>query len=289
MSDPSSYVPPKVWTPVEVGGAFGGINRPEAGARHEAELPRGAHALQLYSLGTPNGKKVTILLEELLAAGVKDAEYDAHLIRIMDGDQFSSGFVAVNPNSKIPALVDHGEPRPVRVFESGAILLYLAEKFGRFLPGRRAERTEVLNWLFWVQGAAPLIGGGFGHFYTYAPTKQEYPINRYTMETKRLLDVLDRRLAEAPFLGGEDYSIADMCAWPWFGGLVRGEAYDAATFLDVERYARVRRWAEVIAARPAVKRGIIVNTRGDERRPGLPERHSAAEIDAALAGAAERP
>ena len=278
------YHPPEVWAvPAGDSGRFSGINRPEAGARFDAELPRGEHSLQLYSLATPNGQKVTIMLEELLAAGVREAEYDAHLIRIMEQSQFSSGFVAINPNSKIPALVDHSEPQPLRVFESGAILLYLAEKFGHFLPANRAERTETLNWLFWLQGSAPFVGGGFGHFYAYAPFEQEYPINRYTMETKRLLDVLDRRLAETPYLGGAQYSIADMATWPWFGGLVNNAVYGAATFLDARRYTHVRRWADEIGARPAVQRGIIVNSITGDPAGQLHDRHQAADIDAALA------
>lgn len=284
MTKSTEYQPPKVWQPVDSnGGRFVGINRPEAGARHEATLPRGEHALQLYSLATPNGKKVTIMLEELLAAGVKEAEYDAHLIRIMEQDQFSSGFVAINPNSKIPALLDYSEPQPLRVFESGAILLYLAEKFGHFLPAERAGRTEVLNWLFWLQGSAPFVGGGFGHFYAYAPFKQEYPIDRYTMETKRLLDVLDKRLAETPYLGGAEYSIADMATWPWFGGLIDNSIYNAAEFLGVERYTHVKRWADEIAARPAVQRGVVVNSTSGDPDCQLHSRHSAADIDAVLA------
>ncbi len=284
MTDPNAYIPPEVWSPPQnESGRFSGINRPEAGARFEAELPRGRHPLQLYSLATPNGQKVTIMLEELLAAGVKEAEYDAHLIRIMEEAQFSSGFVAINPNSKIPAMVDYSEPTPVRVFESGAILLYLAEKFGRFLPADRAARTEALNWLFWVQGSAPFIGGGFGHFYAYAPTKQEYPINRYTMETKRLLDVLDRRLAEETYLGGTEYGIADMAAWPWFAGLMENRVYQAAKFLDAERYTHVRRWVDEVGARPAVQRGIIVNSTNGDEAGQLHERHDASDIDAALA------
>jgi Glutathione S-transferase len=284
MTNPSSYTPPAVWTvPENDSGRFAGINRPEAGARYEADLPRGKHPLQLYSLATPNGQKVTIMLEELLAAGVKDAEYDAFLIRIMEQEQFSSGFVAINPNSKIPALVDYSETEPVRVFESGAILLYLADKFGHFLPKSHAGRTEALNWLFWLQGSAPFIGGGFGHFYAYAPIKIEYAINRYTMETKRLLDVLDRRLAEATYLAGDEYSIADMAAWPWFAGLMNNTSYQAAQFLDVERYTHVRRWVDAIWARPGVKRGYIVNRINGENTPKLAERHSAADIDEAMA------
>lgn len=283
MTQETEYQVPEVWAPAEdSSGRFGSINRPEAGPRFERELPRGQHSLQLYSLATPNGQKVTIMLEELLAAGVKEAEYDAHLIRIMDQDQFSSGFVAINPNSKIPALVDYGEAEPQRVFESGSILLYLAEKFGHFLPSDRAGRTEVLNWLFWLQGSAPFIGGGFGHFYAYAPFKQEYPINRYAMETKRLLDVLDRRLAEARFLGGEQYSIADMASWPWFSGLVNNTVYGAAKFLDAGRYTHVRRWVDEIGARPAVQRGIIVNSVKGEPHEQLHSRHQASDIDAVL-------
>ena len=283
MSQVNEYQPPKVWrAPEEQGGRFWNINRPEAGARFDADLPRGSHPLQLYSLATPNGQKVTILLEELLAAGVQEAEYDAYLIRIMEQEQFSSGFVAANPNSKIPALIDHSGPEPVRVFESGAILLYLADKFGQFLPKAHAGRTEALNWLFWLQGSAPFVGGGFGHFYAYAPFKQEYPINRYAMETKRLLDVLDRRLAETPYLAGTQYSIADMAAWPWFGRLMNGTVYDAATFLDVEHYTHVRRWTDEIATRPAVQRGILVNSVTGEAAGQLHERHQASDIDAAL-------
>src|SRR5690606_34616148 len=260
MTQETEYQLPEVWSaPEEGSGRYGSINRPEAGPRFERELPRGEHALQLYSLATPNGQKVTIMLEEQLAAGVTAAEYDAHPIRIMDQDQFSSGFVAINPNSKIPALVDYSEAQPQRVFESGNILLYLAEKFGHFLPTDRAGRTEVLNWLFWLQGSAPFIGGGFGHFYAYAPFKQEYPINRYAMETKRLLDVLDRRLAETRYMGGDEYSIADIASWPWFSGLMNNTVYGAAKFLGVERYSNVRRWTDAIAARTAVQRGIIVN------------------------------
>lgn len=289
MSQPDEYQPPKIWrAPQDASGRFGGINRPEAGPRSEAQLPRGKHALQLYSLATPNGQKVTIMLEELLAAGVKEAEYDAHLIRIMEQDQFSSGFVAANPNSKIPALLDYSDSdsdsgaEPVRVFESGAILLYLADKFGHFLPKDHAGRTEALNWLFWLQGSAPFVGGGFGHFYAYAPFKQEYPINRYAMETKRLLDVLNRRLAEAQYLGGAEYTIADMATWPWFGGLMNNTTYGAAEFLDAESYTHVRRWVDDIAARPAVQRGRIVNTATGDPAGQLHNRHQASDIDAAL-------
>ena len=283
MSQNADYQPPTVWTtPENAEGRFAGINRPDAGARFEAELPRGAHPLQLYSLATPNGQKVTIMLEELLAAGVPEAEYDAHLIRIMEQEQFSSGFVAINPNYKIPALVDFSGPEPVRVFESGAILLYLAEKFGRFLPASHGERTEALNWLFWLQGSAPFVGGGFGHFYAYAPFKQEYPINRYTMETKRLLDVLNRRLAETRYMGGDQYTIADMATWPWFGGLMNNTTYGAATFLSAEDYTHVRRWVDDIAARPAVQRGVIVNSIKGGAAGQLHARHRASDIDAAL-------
>ena len=284
MTQASDYLPPEVWMePTDAKGRFAGINRPTAGPRRDEALPRGRHPLQLYSLGTPNGKKVTIMLEELLALGVKDAEYDAHLIRIMDEDQFTTGFVAINPNSKIPALVDYSEPEPLRVFESGAILLYLSEKFGHFLPHNRAGRTETLNWLFWLQGSAPYIGGGFGHFYAYAPVKIEYAINRYTMETKRLLDVLDHRLAEVEYLAGDDYTIADMAAWPWFAGLMDNTTYQAARFLDAERYTNVRRWVDRIAAREAVQRGIVVNTISGDPECQLHNRHEAADIDRVLA------
>src|SRR5690606_6169843 len=281
MSQNTEYQPPEVWVaPESIDGRYAGINRPEAGARYEAELPRGEHPLQLYSLATPNGQKVTIMLEELLAAGVTQAEYDAHLIRIMEQEQFSSGFVAINPNSKIPALVDYSEPEPIRDFASGSIRLYRAEKFEHFLPSDRAGRTATLNWLFWLQGSAPFVGGGFGHFYAYAPVKIEYAINRYTMETKRLLDVLNRRLAATPFLGGEQYTIADMASWPWFGGLMNNTVYGAAKFLEAERYTHVRRWVDEIAARPAVQRGIVVNSVRGEPHEQLHERHSAADIDA---------
>ncbi|NAX46040.1 glutathione-dependent disulfide-bond oxidoreductase [Photobacterium halotolerans] len=279
----NEYVPPKVWTmDAENGGEWASINRPDSGARYQQALPVGVHPLQLYSLATPNGQKITIMLEELLALGVTDAEYDAHLINIGDGDQFSSGFVAVNPNSKIPALVDQSGPAPVNVFESGSILVYLAEKFGYFLPVDIAERTRVLNWLFWLQGSAPYLGGGFGHFYAYAPEKFEYPINRFTMETKRQLDVLDKQLANNTFIAGEEYSIADMAIWPWYGNLVLGYAYDAAEFLDAGSYQHVQRWAKAILERPAVQRGRIVNRTSGEEWEILPERHSAADIDAVL-------
>jgi GST-like protein len=269
------YSPPKVWTPKPAEGRFAAINRPVAGPTHDKELPLGEHPLQLYSLGTPNGQKVTILLEELLAAGHSGAEYDAWLIDIMEGQQFSSGFVAVNPNSKIPALLDRSGPEPRRVFESGAILLYLAEKFGAFLG---ADRTETLSWLFWQMGSAPLLGGGFGHFFAYAPHKIEYAIDRYTMEVKRQLDVLDRRLAESEYVAGPEYSIADMALWPWYGGVALGRTYEgAAEFLAAHEYRNLIRWAEAIDARPAVKRGRVVNAvRGEVQ---LRERHSAADFE----------
>ncbi len=280
MVDSSDYVPPKVWVwNKENGGRFASINRPIAGPTHDKELPVGKHPLQLYSLATPNGVKVTVMLEELLALGHEGAEYDAWLIRINEGDQFGSGFVDVNPNSKIPALLDRSEPTPVRVFESGAILTYLAEKFGALLPTDRARRAECLSWLFWQMGSAPYLGGGFGHFYAYAPTKIEYAINRFAMEVKRQLDVLDRRLAETPYLAGDDYTIADIAVWPWYGALVRGQVYGAAEFLQVETYSHVRRWAERIAERPAVQRGRRVNRISGEAGQ-LPERHSAADFDA---------
>ena len=276
MADPT-YTPPKVWTWDKAnGGAFASTNRPIAGATHEKELPRGQHDLQLYSLATPNGVKVTIMLEELVEAGLL-ADYDAWLIEI-SGDQFGSGFVAVNPNSKIPAMMDYSGPTPVRVFESGSILIHLAEKFGAFLPSHGPGRTEVLNWLMWQMGSAPFVGGGFGHFYAYAPEKYEYPINRYAMETKRQLDVLDRRLAEVPFVAGQDYSIADMAIWPWYGGLVLGRAYNAAEFLDVTSYKNVVAWAEKIDARPAVKRGRMVNKSWGDAAEQVPNRHSAADF-----------
>lgn len=284
-TESKGYHPPEIWTPPAADdGRWSAINRETAGARFEATLPRGEHSLQLYSQGTPNGQKVTIALEELLAQGHSDAEYDAWLIDIGNGDQFSSGFVQVNPNSKIPALVDHSGPQPVRVFESGAILLHLADRFGALLPRSGPERTEALNWLFWLQGSAPFIGGGFGHFYAYAPVAQEYPINRYAMETKRLLDVMDQRLAQVPWLGGQDYTIADIAAWPWIGGLMDNRIYGAARFLGVEGYTNLRRWTDRIGARDAVQRGLIVNSKGDADRPGLTERHSAADIDRYLAG-----
>lgn len=273
------YVPPKVWThEAPSGGQFASINRPIAGPTHDKQLPQGLHPLQLYSLATPNGVKVTILLEELLALGHTGAEYDAWLIRIGEGDQFGSGFVGVNPNSKIPALLDRSVEPPVRVFESGSILLYLAEKFGALLPKDPASRTESLNWLFWQMGSAPYLGGGFGHFYVYAPEKFEYAINRFTMEAKRQLDVLDRRLAESSYLGGDEYSIADIAVWPWYGQLVRGNLYGAAEFLAVDQYPNVQRWAETIAQRPAVQRGTRVNRTWGDEASQVPERHSAADL-----------
>ncbi|WP_417517961.1 glutathione-dependent disulfide-bond oxidoreductase [Marinobacter sp.] len=278
MSDTNQYQPPSVWTwDAENGGEWASINRPVAGPTHEASLPRGKHPLQIYSMGTPNGQKVTIMAEELLAAGETGAEYDAYLIRIGEGDQFSSGFVDVNPNSKIPALFD--TETGSRVFESGSILLYLAEKFGRFLPKDAAARTEVLNWLFWLQGSAPYLGGGFGHFYAYAPEKFEYPINRFTMEVKRQLDVLDRELSEHRYLGGNEYSIADIATWPWYGNLVLGEAYDAGEFLQVESYKNVRRWAQEILERPAVQRGRMVNRTRGPLSEQLHERHDASDFE----------
>ncbi|WP_372777235.1 glutathione-dependent disulfide-bond oxidoreductase [Litorivivens sp.] len=280
MSDQPSYVPPRVWTwDTESGGAFASINRPIAGPTHDKELPVGEHPLQLYSLGTPNGVKVTIMLEELLAQGHAGAEYDAWLINILEGDQFGSGFTAINPNSKIPALEDRSGAEPVRVFESGAILMYLAEKFDAFLPDSLPLRSETLSWLFWQMGSTPFLGGGFGHFYAYAPEKMEYPINRFAMEVKRQLDVLDRNLAERPYLAGEEYTIADMATYPWYGGLVEGKLYEAGEFLDVESYTHVRRWSAEIGERPAVKRGRRVNrVWGDEDRQAK-ERHSAADLD----------
>jgi GST-like protein len=273
------YVPPKVWKhEAESGGKFASTNRPTAGPTHDKTLPVGKNPLQLYSLATPNGVKVTVMLEELLALGHTDAEYDAWLIRIGEGDQFSSGFVDINPNSKIPALLDHSVEPPIRVFESGSILLYLAEKFGAFLPTDPAGRTETLNWLFWQMGAAPYLGGGFGHFYAYAPEKLEYPINRFTMEAKRQLDVLDRRLNESPYLAGDSYTIADIAVWPWYGQLVRGDLYSAAEFLDVGQYAHVQRWAETIANRPAVMRGKRVNRTWGEEDQQVPERHQASDL-----------
>jgi len=272
------YTPPKVWSDDDTsGGKFAEINRPVAGPTHEKDLPVGEHPFQLYSLATPNGVKVTVLFEELLEAGHSGAEYDAWLININEGEQFGSGFVAINPNSKIPALLDQSEDPAVRVFESGSILLHLAEKFGAFLPTDRARRTEALNWLFWQMGAGPFLGGGFGHFYSYAPKKLKYPIDRYAMEAKRQLDVLDRRLADNEFLAGDTYTIADMAVWPWYGALVKGKVYDAAEFLSVHEYEHVIRWADLIAERPAAQRGRIVNRVWGERQ--LKERHSAADFD----------
>ena len=279
MSGITEYVPPKVWTWNKAnGGRFANINRPAAGATHEKELPVGRHPLQLYSLATPNGQKVTIMLEELLAAGHRGAEYDAWLIRIGEGDQFSTGFVAINPNSKIPALMDRSGPRPVRVFESGAILLYLAEKFQAFLPFEPSARAECLSWLFWQMGSAPYLGGGFGHFYAYAPKKIEYAIDRFTMEVKRQLDVLDRRLADQEYVAGAEYTIADMAIWPWYGGFARGVLYEAGEFLQVQEYRNVQRWTKAIGERPAVRRGRIVNRINGEASQQLHERHDASDF-----------
>ena len=280
----TEWTPPRIWTWEQPsGGTFAAINRPIAGPTHDKDLPRGAHPLQLYSLATPNGQKVTILLEELLQAG-HAADYDAWLIDIGKGDQFGSGFVAVNPNSKIPAMLDHSTTPPTRVFESASILLYLAEKFGAFVPKDTAGRVEVMNWLFWQMGSAPYLGGGFGHFYKYAPTKQEYPINRFAMEVKRQLDVLDRQLADRPFIAGAEYSIADIAIFPWYGNLVRGEAYDAAEFLDTGIYTHVQAWAETIANRPAVIRGRMVNRTWGDESGQVPERHTAADFNGKATG-----
>lgn len=279
MTESTTYDPPKIWTwNKENGGRFASINRPVAGATHEKELPVGRHPLQLYSMATPNGVKVTMMLEELLALGHPDAEYDAWLIDINEGDQFGSGFVAINPNSKIPALLDRSVEPPQRVFESGAILLYLAEKFGALLPTAHAARTECLNWLFWQMGSGPYLGGGFGHFYAYAPMKIEYAIDRFAMETKRQLDVLDRHLAEHTYLAGDDYSIADIAVWPWYGTLVRGRLYDAGEFLQVQDYTHVQRWAAAIAKRPAAQRGRMVNRSFGELSSQLRERHDASDF-----------
>ena len=280
MTDASPYVPPKIWVwNKENGGRFANINRPVAGATHDKELPVGRHPLQLYSLATPNGVKVTVLLEELLALGHTGAEYDAWLIKISDGDQFGSGFVAANPNSKIPALVDRSGPTPIRVFESGAILLHLAEKFNAFVPTEVAKRAECMSWLFWQMGAAPYLGGGFGHFYAYAPFKIEYAIDRFAMEVKRQLDVLDRRLAESAYLAGDDYTIADMAVWPWYGALAKGLVYGAGEFLQVQHYQHVQRWTNLIADRPAVKRGRMVNRAMGDPASQLHERHEAGDFD----------
>ena len=279
MSDTTEYTPPKVWAWNKAsGGRFANINRPIAGPTHDKELPVGKHPFQLYSLATPNGIKVTVMLEELLAAGHSGAEYDAWLINIGDGDQFGSGFVAVNPNSKIPALLDRSGPKPVRVFESGAILLHLAEKFGAFLPTDHT-RAECLSWLFWQMGSAPYLGGGFGHFYAYAPTKIEYAIDRFAMETKRQLDVLERRLGESKYLGGDDYTIADIAVWPWYGGLAKGLLYGGGEFLAVQDYKNVQRWADAIAARPSVRRGRIVNRLQGDPAQQLHERHDASDFE----------
>ncbi|RCW70159.1 glutathione-dependent disulfide-bond oxidoreductase [Pseudorhodoferax soli] len=281
MPDDPTYTPPAVWTWNKAsGGRFANINRPVAGATHDKELPVGRHPLQLYSLGTPNGVKVTVMLEELLALGHSGAEYDAWLINIGEGDQFGSGFVGINPNSKIPALLDRSGPQPVRVFESGAILLYLAEKFGAFLPTGGAARAECLSWLFWQMGSAPFLGGGFGHFYAYAPSKIEYAIDRYAMEVKRQLDVLDRRLAESRYVAGDDYSIADMAIWPWYGALAKGQLYgESGQFLQVQEYTHVQRWTEEIAQRPGARRGRMVNRVQGKPESQLRERHDASDFD----------
>ncbi|ERP89841.1 glutathione S-transferase [Marinobacter sp. ES-1] len=279
MSDPT-YTPPKVWKWEQGnGGRFASINRPIAGATHDKDLPVGEHPFQLYSLATPNGVKATIMFEELLEKGIKEAEYDAWLIQIMEGDQFSSGFVEVNPNSKIPALLDRSEDPAVRVFESGSILFYLAEKFGAFLPTDRARRAETMNWLFWQMASAPILGGGFGHFYAYAPEKYEYPINRYTMEVKRQLDVLDRQLADNQYIAGDEYTIADMAVWPWYGSLVKNTVYEAAEFLEAHTYTNVLRWTNELAKRPAVQRGRMVNRAWGELSSQLHERHDASDFD----------
>jgi GST-like protein len=280
MTDASTYTPPRIWTwDKENGGRFSKINRPIAGSTQEKELPIGRHPLQLYSLGTPNGVKVTVMLEELLALGHSGAEYDAWLIKINDGDQFGSGFVAVNPNSKIPALLDRSGPHPIRVFESGAILMHLAEKFGAFLPKQPGERAECLSWLFWQVGSAPFLGGGFGHFYAYAPTKIEYAIDRYSMEVKRQLDVLDRRLAQTEYLAGDEYTLADIATWPWYGALANGLLYSAGEFLQVQEYRHVQRWTQAIGSRPAVKRGRMVNRTFGDPASQLHERHDAKDFE----------
>ena len=280
MSDPTAYTPPKIWTwNKESGGRFANINRPVAGPTHEKDLPVGRHPMQLYSLATPNGVKVTVMLEELLGLGHSGAEYDAWLIRINAGDQFGSGFVAVNPNSKIPALMDRSGAKPIRIFESGAILIHLAEKFGALLPTEPAARAECLSWLMWQMGSAPYLGGGFGHFYAYAPTKIEYAIDRFAMEVKRQMDVLDRRLADSRFLGGDSYTIADIAVWPWYGALAKGLVYEAGEFLQVQDYSHVQRWADEIGARPAVKRGRMVNRVMGNPASQLHERHEASDFD----------
>ena len=280
MNHPNAYAPPKVWAPpANNGGRFANINRPVAGPTHATELPAGKHPLQLYSLGTPNGVKVTVMLEELLAQGHSGAEYDAWLVRINEGDQFGSGFVAANPNSKIPVLVDHSGAQPLRVFESGAILVYLAEKFGAFLPTQAAQRAECMAWLFWQMGSAPFLGGGFGHFYAYAPEKIQYAIDRYAMEVKRQMDVLDRRLADSRYIAGDDYTIADMAIWPWYGALAKGQLYEAGEFLQVDSYTHVLRWTNEIAQRPAAQRGRMVNRAWGDPSSQLHERHDASDFD----------
>jgi GST-like protein len=280
MTNSTEYTPPSIWTwDQESGGRFASINRPVSGPTHQKELPVGRHPLQLYSLATPNGVKVTIMLEELLERGIHQAEYDAWLIRIQEGDQFSSGFVEVNPNSKIPALLDRSGDQPVRVFESGAILVYLAEKFGAFLPDGGQARAECLAWLFWQMGSGPFLGGGFGHFYAYAPLKIEYAINRYAMEVKRQLDVLDQRLAANEFIAGPEYTIADMAIWPWYGALLRGELYEAAEFLQVQEYEHLNRWTKLVGSRPAVQRGRMVNRVTGDPAHQLHERHDASDFE----------
>ena len=284
INSPADYTPPTVWTWDRAnGGRFANINRPIAGATHDKDLPVGQHPFQLYSLATPNGVKVTVMLEELLALGHKGAEYDAWLIRIDEGQQFGSGFVAVNPNSKIPALLDRSGPTPVRVFESGAILLYLAQKFGAFLPSDAAAQAECLSWLFWQMGSAPYLGGGFGHFYAYAPSKMQYPIDRFAMEVKRQLDVLDRRLADNAYLAGDEYTIADMAVWSWYGTLAKGQLYEAGEFLQVQSYTHVLRWTDAIAQRPAVQRGRMVNRTWGQLSSQLPERHAASDFETQVA------
>ena len=280
MSHSEQYVPPQIWQwENDNGGQFANINRPTSGATHEKELPIGKHPFQLYSLATPNGVKVTVMFEELLALGIKEAEYDAHIINIMEGDQFGSGFVAVNPNSKIPALMDHGTESTTRIFESGAMLLYLADKFNAFIPKEPGKRTECLNWLFWQMGSAPFLGGGFGHFYSYAPVKIKYSIDRFTMEVKRQLDVLDKHLAEKKFICGDEYTIADMAIWPWYGALILNRVYDAAEFLQAHSYKNLNRWANEIDARPAVKRGSMVNKSWGNPSEQLLERHDASDFE----------